>query len=311
MLWFTGSSSEGLPFIHDSFPANPKAVHHKPKHSRQSSHPDSGASTARSTSSRDVHEVEVLDSDFFRLPAVDTSFSSNGHVKKPRSVERGERGKDPASFTSYMHRYKACARLKGISPSRAYCATRMKSTTTSDNDPADLSPTRSSPVNSFVTPLSNLRKEPKSSDPAASSTSGKEGESSPEDLPPILPQNDSGTAPGCCSAIERQIEEKLKNDSSQNDGMVVNHVNWGRTPRRRVRRGERGRHGSSSGGGVGKGGGEGRPLGDIVSPQRLQQLLSQEEEAEPRTLPHTYYRIPLHVEDGGKELDHLHIETSH
>ena len=84
------------------------------------------------------------------------------------------------------------------------------------------------------------------------------------------------------STLEKQLEEKLKRDGSVNDGMTTPGPHTHRQRGRRSRRGERrgGRGGS----------GAGRPLGDIVSPQRMQELLNQRKE---HTLPYTYYRTTL------------------
>jgi hypothetical protein len=62
MLWFTGSSTQGLPFVHDSFPANPKAVHHDTKPQWSAGSRMKGTSK-RGLESRNEHGVEDITCD--------------------------------------------------------------------------------------------------------------------------------------------------------------------------------------------------------------------------------------------------------
>ncbi|KAK7113434.1 uncharacterized protein [Littorina saxatilis] len=357
MLWFTGSSKEGLPFIHDSFRPGPKPLHGK----RKKHHPppaDKGstttsatttnndndgdnvnaAATARSLNHTDIGK-EVLDVDAFKLPAVENGFVINGHTSS-RVTPRGDSSKESASFTSYMRRYKACARIKGFSPSRVYCATRMRSTqtdttnnhnhhnhtatTTSHHDTDTPQPHHTTIIKDpFFTasiPLSNLRhtaiiKDPFStaSIPLSSLRIDPTSDQLRSDPPPSLdsasselrvlaaketpttttPTTTAATAshngPEPPSPLEIQVEQKLRRGNS--DDLVTSHQGHqkrGRAHRRRAGGGGRG-SGHVSGRSAAAAGG-GRPLGDIVSPQRMQELLTHRDD---RTLPYTYYRTAV------------------
>ncbi|XP_076460211.1 uncharacterized protein LOC143293168 [Babylonia areolata] len=329
MEWFTGSSTEGLPHIHDSFPLKPKAVHRRPKPPRPPPSPEHNQPATRTASTQDIG-TELLESEFFRLPPVDSGQLTS------RSLDGGERGKDPTSFTSYMHRYKACARLKGITTSRVYCSTRMRSTPSQDD--LDLSPSRlphRDPLPTSRVPTSNPHRDretdpaktdpfkttakidpnktdanktdtnktdpnktdPNKTDPTKTDTNktdtvsgGTEADGVPAELPHLTPPRATDVkGPPDCSVLEKQIEEKLEKDKAQDDGMT--HVKQQHSVR--ATRGRRRRKGGG-GRGVSRVQGGGRPLGDIVSPHRLQELLREEDA---RTLPHIYYRTSLDGQD--------------
>ena len=315
MLWFTGSSAEGLPFIHDSFRANLKAVHHKPKQPRQT-HPEKAndnssdsASTARQLHHKDVSR-EAMELDSFRLPAVESMGQASGSQLSSRAIVRLENGRDPVSFTSYMRRYKACARLKGFSPTRAYCATRMKSTSLEKHhrDAEYLQPhiVPKESLSTTAIPMSNLRLDPKSDHPKADPpTSGSVAgdEAASTELPEIVPRDSSTAVTGSeepSSVLEKQVEEKLKRGSSEDGGMKLSGLHNSKQRRGRGSERRSGGGGGGSGHVMSRGGlkGGGRPLGDIVSPRRLQELLAHQDD---RTLPYTYYRTALGKEQAPLE----------
>ena len=338
MLWFTGSSSEGLPFIHDSFRANPKAVHHRPKQPRQpqtQTHPDKAndnssdsAATARTLNHRDVSR-EAMEVDSFRLPAVESVGQAAGVQRSSlAATPRVENGRDPVSFTSYMRRYKACARLKGFSPTRVFCATRMRSTSSEnlhhrhhqhDAEHHQSHNASKDPLSTTAIPMSNLRLHPKADHPKADPPPS---EAASTELPEIGPRETPTTTIGSkepSSILEKQVEEKLKRGNSEDDGMKVSGLHNSRPQRRgwgpgRKSGGGSGRGGGGGGCGCGGGsghvtsrggaGGGGRPLGDIVSPRRMQELLSHHDD---RTLPYTYYRTSVGKEEAS--LENVDVES--
>lgn len=121
LCWFAGTSSRGLPFVHDSFRPGPRPICHRP---RPPSDPD------------DDHDANKAETDWqYPRQSHDNSREVSSHVQLPALGCRDmmtPTERHPASRSSYTLRFKACHRLKGIDPNKAHRADRRQIMTSTD-----------------------------------------------------------------------------------------------------------------------------------------------------------------------------------
>jgi hypothetical protein len=92
------------------------------------------------------------------------------------------------------------------------------------------------------------------------------------------------------SEFEKRLDEMLKRGGPLDNGMKSRSRSGGKGNRK----GGKNANSKRGAGGGGGGGGGKRPLGDIVSPRRMQELLHHEDD---RMLPYTYYRTAVNSQE--------------
>lgn len=128
------------------------------------------------------------------------------------------------------------------------------------------------------------------------------GGGTPDRLPKLSPKdnsltartngdsNDTSAAPTTHaqepSELEKRLDAMLKKGGALNNGMKPGAHSGTKGGRKGGRKATSKRGPGGGGGGLSGG----RPLGDIVSPRRMQELLLHEDD---RTLPYTYYRTAV------------------